>query len=177
MNRGFWLGALSLFAVALALVAFATHAAAEVTGPCTGTINGHDIHGEIVVPENGTVAWEFTSTGGPIASWAIELVFLGQTIPIDVGTDEDPDKMTKGGVADVNQYAKYGVGIYTLTGKVVTEGGTCEGAVDVIVQGNPLTTVLGATGAGALVIGGAGGAVAGAAGAKSAAAGFLGVKP
>ena len=170
MNRRLLYG-IPLLAL-LAFLAVAMSGDAAVEGPCTGTINGDEFHGTVTVPENGTVAWQFTSTAGNIKAWDIEMLFAGATIPVDSGEDEEPDQTTKGGVANVNDYAKYGVGIYELTGAVVTEGGTCSGSVKIIVQGNPLTTAVGGAAAAAAVIGTGGAAAAGGLAAKGALAGL-----
>lgn len=160
--------------VVLAFLVLATPGNAAVTGPCQGFINGQEIHSqEITVPENGTVAWNFDSTGGFVHSWTVQLNSPFGNLPIDQGEDEEPDKTSIGGVANVNDYAQYGVGLYQLTGSVLTDSGTCTGTVNIVVQGNPLTTVAGAIGAGATVIGAGGAAATSVAGAKSAAAAAL----
>lgn len=169
-RRALTISILALLALlAMALVALSTQAA--VTGPCTGTINGQEFHGRVTAPENGTVDWEFNSNAGNIKSWTLAMVFAGATIPVDSGEDEDPDQTSKGGSANVNDYARYGVGVYQLTGSVVSEGGTCTGSVEIVIQGNPLTTLMGGLGAGAAVVGVGGGAAAAAGAAKAALAG------
>jgi hypothetical protein len=170
-RRAIKVSTISLLAL-LAVILVALSVQAQVSGPCTGTINGQDFHGTVTVPENNTVAWEFNSNAGFISSWAITLYYASIPIPVDTGEDEDPDKTTKGDIADVSQYAKYGVGIYQLTGTVNSEGGACTGTVNIIVQGNPLTTLIGATAAGATAVGAGGAAASSVAGAKGALAGI-----
>jgi hypothetical protein len=136
-------------------------------------INGHDFHGTISVPENNTVWWEFHSNAGNIQSWDVSLHYMGMAIPIDSGVDEEPDKPMKKGIADVNSYAKYGVGIYKLTGSVVAEGGTCAGEVNIVVKGNPLATMIGAGAAGASALGVGGGIGSALSSAKGALGGAL----
>lgn len=154
----------------LALLVVAMPGSAEVTGGCTGTINGQAIRSAaITVPENGTVAYMFTAPNA-VTSWNVELVYAGTRTQVDQGTSE-AGEFTIGGNANVKQYAKYGVGLYQLVGTIHIAGGdTCTGNIDIVVQGNPLATVMGAAGAGAAVLGGAGATAASVASAKAAAA-------
>jgi len=63
----------------------------------------------------------------------------------------------------VDDYAKYGVGLYKVIGQSMGPAGTCSGSALVKVAGNPLTTVAGAAAAGITALGAVGLAVAGAA--------------
>ena len=170
--RNSWLVCGLPFLFVVVLLALATPGGAKVTGPCTGTINGQEFHGEVKVPENGTVGYMFSSNSGFISSWTVELEYFGASIPIDDGSDEEPDKTSISGEANVNDYAWMGVGLYHLVGTVVSKGGTCTGSVDILVEGNPLTTLVGGLAAVAVVAGGGGAAVAGGAAAKGALAGL-----
>ncbi len=158
--------------VALAALALATPADAVVTGPCTGMINGQAIgSSRITVPENGTVGYTFTA-GAPPRSWTVVLSYAGMAVWSDSDTS-DSDDLSAVGAANVNDYAWLGVGVYDLTGTINLEGGgTCIGTVEIVVRGNPLTTVLGGASAVAVVAGTGGATAASIAAAKAAVAGL-----
>jgi hypothetical protein len=62
----------------------------------------------------------------------------------------------------VDDYAKYGVGLYKVIGQSMGPAGTCSGSALVQVAGNPLKTVAGAAAAGITALGAVGLAAAGA---------------
>ena len=62
----------------------------------------------------------------------------------------------------VDDYAKYGVGLYKVIGQSEGPAGTCSGSALVKVAGNPLKTVAGAAAAGITALGAVGLAAAGA---------------
>ncbi len=163
--------AVSGFLLLAAILAFvAMPAQAEVTGPCTGTINGQAIRSErITVPENGTVAYSFTAESPP-RSWDVRLLYGGITVFTDSDSSDTDDLMATGS-ANVNQYAWLGVGVYDLVGTVrLDDQRQCKGSVVIVVEGNPLTTLLGGASAVAVVAGTGGAAASSVAAAKAAVA-------
>lgn len=163
----------------------ASPANAGVTGPCTGSLNGVDAtdrpfdkDNAIPVQEGTSVPWEFVSTGGAeIVSWYSTLHYGPFSAPLDSGddpADDEEEDTSKGGSAPVDNYAWMGVGLYHIEGGVGLEGGgECVVDVYVLVEGNPLTTVLGGGAAVATVAGTAGLGAAGLAGFKAAAGGLV----
>lgn len=159
------LAAWVLFNVGLLMAA--APAAAELTGGCTATIAGQDPatlsssdpSDAIPVQEGSTVGWQFNAPT-EIVAWSSTLHYGPFSIELDSGTDpadDDAQDTSKGGEANVDQYAWMGTGLYKLTATVTPQGGPpCEGAVLVHVQGNPLTTVAGGSAAVATACGCAG---------------------
>jgi hypothetical protein len=151
---------LTLLAIgAFALVAGAAAAGAEATGGCTGTINGVDVTNrsssspgdavDVDADQDITVA---ATSPGNIEHYKIQLEFAGITWTVGKG---DGDGASWSKVVNISDYARYGVGLYRVSG-VSTGAGACTGSALVKVKGNPLTTVagLGATAVSAAGIGG-----------------------
>lgn len=148
----------------VSLLIGASMAGAQISGPCTATMNGANVNSistsgsALQVPSNGSVSINFQSTG-PITGHEVFLEFIGG-IKWKVASGSDDGNSWSDSVAVAN-YAKYGVGLYRVTGQT-QGGGACSGAAFVRVTGkNPLTTAAGAAGAAASVIGLAGMAGAG----------------
>lgn len=148
-----------LFLAALATgmsLMLAGPAAADVTGPCTATMNGADVNTidtpatALEVPFDGTVTVEVESSGA-VTSHSVKLEPIGGVgFTASEGTD---DGNRWSGTVHVADYAKYGVGIYKVTG--TSNGpGACSGTAFVKITGkSPLTTAAGAAGAALTVVG------------------------
>lgn len=138
----------------------ASSAAAVVYGPCTASIRGVNIDtlpGDtahaIVVGKDDVVPVTMASRGGQrFARLTISLAFAG--ISWDV-YDEPAGGGTWTRNVDVHSFAKYGVGLYSVTGGGIFEGSgsRCSGGAMLEVTGDPLTTVAGITGAAAAGLG------------------------
>ncbi len=171
-----------LFAVFAAMATAVSTASAEIDGPCGATVNGIDVEtldsndkgDAIKVQKGGQVELTMSSSVG-FQSHEIELDYFGQKIPGDKRTDNGDDFFSD--FVDVDDYATAGVGLYKVYGvATLTDGDVCSGAVLIDVEGNPLTTVAGAAGAGAVAIGTVGAAVGLAASSTSNSGGLGGIK-
>lgn len=130
-----------------ALLAWAAPAPAQISGPCTATVNGQDVAtatspaSAIEVGHDDTVTVAGTdSTGAPFT--VIKLRF--PPLP-DVTVHDEPndDGTDWGGSVAVSDYATWGVGLYQVS------GGTddCTGRAWIRVTGrSPFTTVAGGVG-------------------------------
>jgi hypothetical protein len=163
----------ALCAVFVAMAWGASTAFAEIDGPCGATVNGIDVNtlsssdkgDAIKVDKGGQVALTMSSAVG-FQSHKIELDYFGQKLPGD--TNNDNGDTTFADFVNVDDYATAGVGLYKVYGTAtLTDGTSCSGAVLIDVQGNPLTTVVGAVGAGAAAVGTVGAAAGLAASAAS----------
>ncbi len=147
--------ALSTLLITSGLGWVAAPAPAQISGPCTATLNGHDVStatspaNAIEVGHDETVTVSGTdSTGAPFTR--IKLRF--PPLP-DVTVHDEPnegDDTTWGGSVDVADYATWGVGLYQVS------GGTddCTGRAWIKVTGrSPFTTVAGGTGLGLGAVG------------------------
>ncbi|MEO8456941.1 MAG: hypothetical protein ABI559_03925 [Chloroflexota bacterium] len=134
---------------------------AEVSGPCTVTVNGRDIgplsasskDDAVKVEKGDTLTVVMTSSDATgFDSHKIELELSGLRIPLQDEKDGGDTQWT--GSADVNDYAKYGVGLYKVVGEgKLIDGTSCTGAVLIEVQGTALTSVAGITAAAAFLLG------------------------
>jgi hypothetical protein len=130
----------------------AAGAGAEIDGPCTASIAGTNVNG----------------LGATSASDAIP-VKGDARIPVTMASSKDIDRLqvtialaglgydAKNGPANgtswvrtvnVNDYAKWGVGLYQVTGSSTGPGLSCSGIALVRVEGNPLSTPAGWAGIG-----------------------------
>ena len=139
-------------------------AAAEISGPCNATINGQNVkdHGTgafagAITVENDAIVPVTMSAGSQISHLKIQIQFAGMS-----WTVRDKASHGKSWSSDVkvNNYAKWGVGLYKVVGS--SGGVSCSGSALVKVKGNPLTTVAGIVGlvAALMGLGGIGAAVA-----------------
>jgi hypothetical protein len=140
-----------LAAVALVAIAavVAPSAAAEISGPCTATINGQNVKDQgvgaldkAITVENGAIVPVTMSAGSEISHLKIQIEFAGMR-----WTVRDKASHGKSWSSDVKvkNYAKYGVGLYKVIGS--SSGGvSCSGSALVKVKGNPLTTIAGIVG-------------------------------
>ena len=148
-------------AAAMLVIAFAGVAGAGKSGPCEGsaTIDGvrydhtnDTAEDPIVVPEEKDgviVAWE-GSTGSPITDHTGSVSVLVGPIPIEVadwgGANADME-VTASGQYDMTrlpEFLKSVTGLYEVQAEHSGQGGTCEGTVMVLLEGNGLATPIGA---------------------------------
>lgn len=147
------------FVVILALGA-APGAAATIEGPCEATIAGEDVVARdtfarsdaISVPQTGAVAVTMTAER-PIDRMTLDIEFAGIRY---TAHDEPTTVPSSTGIVPVDEYARYGIGLYKIVGTATGEGFTCEAVALVDVQGNPLETALGAIGVAMVIVGGLG---------------------
>lgn len=153
-------------------------AGAVVVGPCDGsvTIGGVTYGPEndtpenpIVVPEDrsGLVAeWE-GSTGVPITdhSGAVGVVIGPVTVELADWSGENADEETDAAgsyeLGSLPTAVANLTGLYEVTASHSGTGGSCEGSVMVLLEGNPLTTPVGATSVGGALLAGVGMVLAG----------------
>jgi len=135
----------------------AAGAGAAIDGPCTASIAGTNVKG----------------LGATSASDAIRVKNDAQ-IPVTMASSKSIDQLkvtvslagqgydAKNGPANgtswtrtvnVNDYAKWGVGLYQVTGSSTGPGLSCSGIALVRVEGNPLSTPAGWAGVAASVLG------------------------
>jgi hypothetical protein len=145
----------------------ALQAGADVNGNCSATINGVDVKGlsssdagdAIEVKEHTAVPVTMQSAEG-ITHLRVQIEFAGFRWTV---RDEPTSGTSWQNSVPVDDYAKYGVGLYKVIGQSEGPAGTCSGSALVQVAGNPLKTVAGAAAAGITALGVVGVAAAGAA--------------
>jgi len=146
-----------------------TAAFASKTGPCDGsvTIDGvrYDSTNDtaddpIVVPADKggvTASWEGT-TGTPITNHSGSVSVVVGPIPIEIaswaGTNSDMEVSASGtyDLADIPDFVKSLTGLYEVHAEHSGDGGTCEGTVMVKLDGNGLTSPVGAVSAAGAVL-------------------------
>ncbi len=141
-------------------LAFAPEALATIEGPCDATVAGEDVVARdtfarsdaISVPETGGVPVIITANR-PLDNLKLEIEFTG--IPYEV-RDEPTTVNSTTGVVPVDDYAKYGIGLYKIVATSTGQGFTCVATALVDVQGNPLETAAGAIGIAMVIVGGLG---------------------
>ena len=141
-------------------LAFAPEALATIDGPCEATVAGEDVVARdtfarsdpISVPETGGVPVTITANR-PLDNLKLEIEFAG--IPYEV-RDEPTTVNSTTGVVPVDDYAKYGIGLYKIVATSTGQGFTCVATALVDVQGNPLETAAGAIGIAMVIVGGLG---------------------
>lgn len=140
----------AVVALAAAVVAPATAAAAQIEGDCTATLAGRDVEtattpaSAIEVGHEDVIRLQGTDPSGA-PSTRIELRFPPlPEITVHDEPNDDPTDPVWGGDVQISDYATWGVGLYQLS------GGTddCTGTAWVKVTGrSPFTTVAGGIGA------------------------------
>ncbi len=141
-------------------LALAPEALATIEGPCEATIAGEDVVARdtfarsdaISVPQTGAVPVTMTGRDA-IDRMKLEIEFAG--IPYEV-RDEPTTVSSTTGVVPVDDYAKYGIGLYKIVATSTGEGFTCVATALVDVQGTPLETAAGAIGIAMVIVGGLG---------------------
>lgn len=165
-------------ATAVGLLSVASPASAVVTGPCDGSVTiggvtygpGNDTEDNpIVIPEDrsGLVAdWEGT-TGVPIRDHVgtVGIVVGPSTIEIAPwsGANADDETEASGSYSfdSLPSFVSNLTGIYEVTATHAGTGGSCSGSVMILMEGNPLTTPVGAASVGGTLLAGAGMLLAG----------------
>lgn len=128
------------------LVPLAATASAEVSGPCSGMIKGVDVSTRssskvsdaILVTKTEQVSVGATAAG-TIDKYKIQMHFAGIAWTVGKGS-ADGNSWSK--TVNVAPYARYGVGLYKVSG-VSSGGANCTGAALVKVEGSALTTPAG----------------------------------
>jgi len=155
---------LAVVAVSAIAAIVASSAAADISGPCTASIAGQNVKGRgtgafskpITVEKNSVVPVTMSSAG-QITHLKIQISFAGMSWTV---RDKASHGTSWASSVNVKKYAKYGVGLYKVTGS--SGGVNCSGTALVKVKGNPLSTVAGIVGLVAALagLGGIGAAVA-----------------
>lgn len=138
----------------------AAGANAGIVGPCSASIAGKGVglagtgarDQAIVVAKDASVPIVMTAAG-TLSHVRVTLAFAGFSWTVKdkaVGSSVYRDTIP------VKDYAKYGVGLYKVSGVASGPGVSCTGSALVRVKGSPLTTVAGGVGLGAAVLGGLG---------------------
>jgi hypothetical protein len=153
----------------VALTGLALPAQAEISGSCKASINGTDVAsissenvGQAVLVKEGGSASVTLDASSPMNELQIFVEAAGVRIP---AVTRSVSGTSVRETVPVDQYARYGVGLYKVIGEGRGGGQTCAGAALVKVEGNPLETTAGVAGAavagvGALGVLGASGAAA-----------------
>ena len=161
--------ATTVLGVLALLILAVTPATAEIAGGCRASINGTDVAGvnstdpaQAIKVEQGGQASVVLEAASPISQLYIYLDFAGIKIP---AVQRPVSGASVRETVPVDQYAKYGVGLYRVIGEGSGSGQTCAGSALINVAGNPLETTAGmagaaATGAGVLGVAGASAAAA-----------------
>ncbi|OGO50761.1 MAG: hypothetical protein A2148_03445 [Chloroflexi bacterium RBG_16_68_14] len=148
-----------LLAAGAALFMSVTSAHAEIEGPCGATIAGVDVAGvnsgsrndDIHVSRHQAVPVGATSAAG-FQSHKVQLEFASRRWTVSEQQDNGSTQWSD--TVNVDDYARYGVGLYKVVGvSILNDGTTCTGAATVDVDGNPLATVAGGAAAGATALG------------------------
>jgi hypothetical protein len=154
-------------AVAAVLALSPSPAEASLEGPCRATIAGVDVEpldtgatgDKIDVKEGDDVV--VTMSGRLMTHLKLKIAFAGSEITIK---DKDISAAAWSEAVPVDDYAKWGKGLYLVSGEATGQGGfSCKGAALVNVEGNPLSSLAGAVGLGMAILGVAGVGAAGAA--------------
>ncbi len=145
--------ALRIFLAMVGALAFAALAApaafAEIDGPCQASIAGENVKGrgtgamsDAIVVENDATVPVTMSAASEISHLQVQIEFAGISWTVH---DDDSSGTSWSKNVNVDDYAKYGVGLYKVIGSS-SGGANCSGSALVKVKGNPLTTVAGIAG-------------------------------
>ncbi len=146
--------------------------AGNIDGGCTATINGTDpssltennplvVHKGEQVVLSGRVPSSVADSGSQITSATVIRIAVVEGI-FDAKTSAHHGTGPEwGGSVNVDNYLKYGAGLYRVTGvSAGTPGWSCSGKAYVLLKdGNPLTKPIGGAAAGLAVVGVAGAAL------------------
>jgi len=146
---------------ALFLPLLALGASADIVGPCSATLNGTNVAqngGPIDVGSNDIVAVTMGSAAAEVTHLRVQMHY-GPASWTVYNQDTSGRNVNKN--VSVEDYARYGVGLYKVTSTATLSSGEgCSGSALVKVSGSPLTTVAGAAAAAGVGLGVAGLAVA-----------------
>lgn len=144
-------------AAALVAVLFAAPAQAEISGPCSATINGESVAdhstgatGDPIKVKRHSQVPVSMSSAKEISHLRVQIQFAGFGWTVH---DEPTTGTSWSKDVNVDKYAKYGVGLYKVSGSSSGSGLSCSGAALVKVEGNPLATVAGGVALGLTVVG------------------------
>ena len=149
-----------LLVVVTAALVTAAPAVSSISGPCKASIAGTDVAplgstsagDAIKVGKNDVVPVTMSSTGA-ITHLKVVVSMAG----FHFTAKDAPSSGTSWAQSvKVHDYAKWGVGLYQVTGESTSAAGTCSGTALVKVGGSPLATVAGWVGLVAAVLGGLG---------------------
>lgn len=138
----------------------AAGANAGIVGPCSASIAGEGVRlagtgardQAIVVAKDASVPIVMTAAG-TISHVRVTLAFAGFSWTVK---DTAVGSSVYRGTIPVKDYARYGVGLYKVSGVASGPGVSCTGTALVRVKGSPLTTIAGGVGLGAAALGGLG---------------------
>jgi len=149
------------------VVLLAAPAEAQVTGNCSSTIAGTDVaplsatdsSNRVTVVEHSAIVVTMTADV-PLDHYRIDIEFADQRF---TAKEADTGDTSWSNSINVDDYARYGAGVFKVLGVSIKGGGVvCTGVAFVFVDKNPLTTPAGLAALGLTVvgIGGLGGAAA-----------------
>jgi len=142
MNRGL----VGVALLVVALVALPTPASASESGPCTITVAGTDLAADgvrVQAPADGDIAYTLVAPS-PVMHWTMTVHYGPFAIPLVNRDFPDNGDLTRSGGAPVADIAKYGKGLYEVTGDATLADGThCTVAFQLQVNGPILSSVLG----------------------------------
>jgi hypothetical protein len=139
---------LGLLGLLVIFVIVPATAAAKMEGPCTAMLGGADMTmvDMVSVQAGENIDYSF-SAPSPVATYEMQLMYGPYAASPSSGTVESDQTMVSGTVP-LEDYAWLGVGLYQIQGKItLVDGSSCTGSMTVSVEGNPLTTAVGATAA------------------------------
>ncbi len=140
---------LGLGALMLLFVIIPAMASAKMDGPCTATLAGADMTQVDVVSVQPGQAIEYSfAAPSAVASYDMQLFYGPVSASPSQGVVEGSETLTVSGTVPMEDYAWLGAGLYELKGTIMLQDGSmCTGSIAVNVEGNPLTTAVGATSA------------------------------
>ena len=138
-------------AAVVASVGFVPVALAGINGPCTASINAQSVAGNktITVERHSTPAVAMSSAKA-ITNLKVKISFAGFSWTVH---NEPTSGSSWSKSVNVDKYAKYGVGLYKVTGESSGSGFSCSGSALVKVKGSALSTWAGKAGLIAAVVG------------------------
>src|SRR6266568_2939388 len=159
-QRGIWVVAATASA-ALVAVVLAAPVQADISGPCAATIDKENVatrstgaRAEPIPVDRHSHVPVAMSSSHRITHLTVELEWGGITWSVH---DEPTRGTSWEREVNVDKYAKYGVGLYKVSGTSSAGSFSCTGAALVDVQGgNPLGTLAGGAGLGLTVLGSVG---------------------
>ncbi len=141
---------------ALAAIVLVVPVRAGISGPCSATINGESVadrstgaSGSPIVVERHSQVPVTMSAGTAISQLKVKIEFAGSAWTVH---DEPTTGTSWSKNVNVDKYAKYGVGLYKVSGSSSGAGIACTGAALVRVKGNPIATVAGGAGLGVAIV-------------------------
>jgi hypothetical protein len=140
--------------------ALAAGAGASIDGPCTASIAGTNVNGlgatsasdAIKVKQDARIPVTM-SASTPIDQLKVRIALAGLGYDAKNGPADGTSWVR---TVNVNDYARWGVGLYQVTGSSTGPNLTCSGVALVQVEGNPLSKPAGWAGVGLTVLGAVG---------------------